>query len=204
MTGWGGAPTTIRGVHIDAWDEVFIRCRRPTVNALVTHVSTWDRWWPGLAVHPAGGAGRYEVTLATGWRSPRRQRLLVTVDRVRPRDKGLEWSVAGDLVGTGEWYHLDEPDGVVVHYLLRGTLQHGDPRRWLSAHRASVRRALTDLKARLEGGRLPGAEPHPALLGAQAEELRIFAEEVARHRAELAALAAPAAAGPAVGTGVQG
>lgn len=135
--------------------------------------------------------GQHRLTLSTGIRPPRHQQLSITVDRVRPRDKGLEFSVTGDIIGTGEWYHLDRPDGVVVHYLLRGTLQRGNPRRWLSAHRASVRRALTGLKDRLEAGRVPGAEPHPLLLAAQAEELRIFAVEVARHREDLAAAAVP-------------
>jgi hypothetical protein len=178
-------------VEIQAWDEVFIRCRRSTVNGLIVHVPGWDRWWPGLSAEPAGD-DRTALTFATPWRLPRRHALVVAVDRVRPRDKGLEFSVSGDLAGTGEWYHLDRPDGVVVHYLLRGELQGararpGPARRWLAAHRASVRAALTDLKARLEQGRVPGAEPDPALRAHQAEELAIFQTELERHEREVAA-----------------
>ncbi|HUG83876.1 MAG TPA: hypothetical protein VMM13_04890, partial [Euzebya sp.] len=60
---------------------------------------------------------------------------------------------------------------------------------WVAAHRRSVRGALTALKTRLEAGRLPGAEPHPLLLATQAEELQIYAQELAAHRARLAASA---------------
>ena len=178
------------GVEVQAWDEVFIRCRRSAVNALIVDVSSWQRWWPGLTSTDLG-QDQTDLVLTRPLRIPRQHRLTLTADRVRPRDKGLEFSVAGDLVGTGEWYHLDRRDGVVVHYLLRGQLQGraarpGPARRWLAAHRASVRAALTGLKARMEGGRVPGAEPDPALLVHQAEELAIFAREVARHRDEVA------------------
>ncbi len=175
----------MRAVHIEAWDEVFIRCRRTSANALVTHVPTWGEWWPGADVATAGD-GEHTLTLATPLRLPRCHRLQITVDRVRPRDKGLEFSVSGDVVGKAEWYHLDRPQGVVVHYLLRGELQKGNTRRWLSAHRASVRSALTVLKRRLEAGRPPGAEPHPDLVAYQAQELAVFAREVAQHEQELA------------------
>lgn len=183
-------------MHIDAWDEVFIRCSRQTANALVVHVPSWAAWWPGVAV-TTRGPGVHQVRIDPPGLRHRAQDLVVTVDRVRPRDKGLEFSVAGQVTGTGEWYHLDEPDGVVVHYLLRGTLARGNPRRWVAAHRASVRAGLTSMKRRLEAGRPPGAEPDPALLATQAEELATFAEEVARHRRELAAAAAAAAQAPA-------
>lgn len=177
-------------MHIDAWDEVFIRCRRQSVNALVIHVPTWPEWWPGTSVDTDTDTGVHHVRMRPSWRTPRPQQLTVTVDRVRPRDKGLQFTVGGDVQGTGEWYHLDHPHGVVVHHLLRGTLQRGSPRRWVAAHRRSVRGALTALKTRLEAGRTPGAEPHPLLLAAQAEELQIYAREIAAHRAELAGAAA--------------
>ena len=88
------------------------------------------------------------------------------------------------MTGSGEWYHLDHPHGVVVHYLLRGTHDGRNPRLWLRRHRTSVRAALTDLKRRMEGGRPPGAEPHPDLLSHQSRELDIFATEVAAHERE--------------------
>jgi hypothetical protein len=172
-------------VDVQAWDEVFIRCTRAAANALVVDVAGWAAWWPGLAATPLDDR-RTEVVLHTPWRAPRRHRLVVTADRVRPRDKGLEMTVAGDVVGTAEWFHLDRGDGVVVNYLLRGRVADGGWRRLLAAHRASVRAALTDAKRRLEAGRLPGTEPEPALLAHQAAELVTFAEEVRRHEQELA------------------
>ena len=123
---------------------------------------------------------------------PARHHLVVTVDRVRPRDKGLEFSVSGDLDGSGEFFHLDGPRGVVVNHLLRGTTSRRLPRIWLAAHRAIVRAGLTSLKDRMEGGLPPGTKPDRALLAHQAEEMRIFAQEVAQDLAERAAMAAAA------------
>lgn len=173
------------GAAIEAWDEVFIRAPRVGANAQVVDPARWAAWWPGCQVRPLG-EGRSEVTFTSRWPVPARQRLVVTVDRVRPRDKGLEFSVDGDVVGSGEWFHLDEPNGVVVHWLLRGECVRRMPRLWLAAHRGIVRAGLTSLKDRLEQGRPAGVEPDPALLAHQAQELAIFAEEVARHEREKA------------------
>lgn len=162
-------------MQILAWDQVFIRCRRATVNRLVSDVPGWDRWWPGSAVRTLTVA---DHLVSLDGRLPRsRQRLVVHVDRVRPRDKGLEFSVRGDVVGTGEWFHLDEPAGVVVHYLLRGDARRLHPRMWVATHRWSVRRGMWGLKRRLEAGRVPGAEPHPQLVAHQRRELAILARE---------------------------
>ncbi|MGI9018408.1 MAG: hypothetical protein ACR2HR_15110 [Euzebya sp.] len=171
-------------MQVEAWDEVFIRCRRERVNGLIVDVANWSLWWPGLQLETTDWG--HQLDFRTRLPLPARQRLGLQVDRVRPRDKGLEFTVSGDVVGTGEWYHLDQPAGVVVHYLLRGELTHGNARRWVAAHRHVVRVGLTALKRRLEGGRPPGAEPHPELLAHQARELAIFAEEVAAHEVKLA------------------
>lgn len=193
---------------VEAWDEVFIRCRRDTVNAVVCDIAGWSTWWPGCDVTPLGG-DRFEVHLRPPPRIPAvasltrrgaaRQELVITVDRIRPRDKGVELSISGDLEGTAEWFHLDGTDGVVVNHLIRGRLTHGNARRWLVAHRAAVRAGMTDLKRRLERGRTPGAEPHPDLLTHQAAELATFAREVAAHEAKLVEAAAEHEAGGRAG-----
>jgi hypothetical protein len=180
-------------VQVQTVDEVFIRCRRDEVNAIVAHVPTWPLWWPGLTATPAEGRAAHVLALRTPWRLPRRHEVEVEVARVRPRDKGVELVVRGDLEGDAEWYHLDRVDGVVVHWVVRGRLRRRDHRRWVAAHRASVRGALISLKARLERGRPPGAEPDPRLLAHQAAELAILAEERAATPPAHATPAAPAA-----------
>lgn len=172
-------------MQIQAWDEVFVRCRRQRANELTIDVATWGQWWPGLSV--TGGESGHDLRFRPTLRFPRAHDLHLDVDRIRPRDKGLEFTVQGDITGTGEWFHLDQPNGVVINYLVRGQAQGLGARKLLRAHRASVRAALTGLKRRLEAGRLPGAEPHPELLVIQQQELIILAREVAAHQAKLAA-----------------
>lgn len=177
---------------VEAWDEVFVRAPRRTVNAVMNDPALWSEWWPGCRLDgPAEGA-RFPLVFTSRWPVPARQRLTVTVDRVRPRDKGVEFSVAGDVTGSGEVFHLDTRRGVVVNYLLRGTTDRPLPRLWVAAHRAVVRAGLTGLKDRLEEGLPPGTEPAPALLAEQAEEIEVFRAEVA---ADLAAKAAAATGG---------
>lgn len=171
--------------QVEIWDQIFIRSRRSTVNALVAEVGGWGAWWPGLTVRRQV-ADRYVLHI-TPPRPHLPQRLWVDIDRIRPRDKGLEFSVWGDVEGTGEWFHLDEPEGVVVHYLLRGHTHKRSATRWTTVHRRFVRNGMNDLKRRLEAGRTPGAEPHPQLITHQARELAIYAREVAAHQADAAA-----------------
>lgn len=181
----------VKPAAVEAWDEVFIRGARASANAEVVDVERWAAWWPGCRVEPLGPRTS-RVVLQALWPVPARQELLVTVDRVRPRDKGVELTIAGDVEGTAEWFHLDEPNGVVVHWLLRGTCRRPLPRLWLAAHRGIARAGLTSLKDRLEAGRPAGAEPDPVLLAHQRQELAVFAEEVARHEREKAAATADA------------
>lgn len=176
-------------LSIEAWDEVFVRNTRVAANAMVVDPAVWGRWWPGCTVAQVG-QDVFDVRWRILFPTPAVHRLRITVDRVRPRDKGLEFSITGDLVGDGEWFGLDHPRGVVVNHLVRGEVHRRAPRVWLASHRAIVRTGLTSLKDRLEGGLPPGVEPDPTLLAHQEVELAIFAEEVARHEAKLAAAAA--------------
>ncbi|HUG85198.1 MAG TPA: hypothetical protein VMM13_11575, partial [Euzebya sp.] len=77
-------------MHIAAWDEVFIRCRRQSVNALIIDVPSWQQWWPGTSVDTDPHTGVHHLRMRSSVPWPRSQRLTVTVDRIRPRDKGLE------------------------------------------------------------------------------------------------------------------
>lgn len=182
------------GAHVEAWDEVFIRSTRQRANALVVDPVRWAAWWPGCAVEVVD-----DGVVDVRWRQlapiPARHHLRVIVDRVRPRDKGLEFSLEGDVTGSGEWFHLDTRRGVVANHLLRGECASRTPRLWLSAHRAITRAGLTGMKDRLEAGLWPGTEPAPALLAHQAQELEVFAREVAAHEAEQAAARAEAQEG---------
>lgn len=95
--------------------------------------------------------------------------------------------MTGDLVGEAEWYYLDEPTGVIVNHLLRVHAPDRGGERLVSIYRRSVRAALRELKARLEGDRAPGEEPDPQLLHDQAEAAAEFRRGVEAHRAKVAA-----------------
>lgn len=150
--------------RIQAWDSAFVRARRIDVHPLVRDVGGYGRWWPGADSHAAAGGVALTLRPPGRWRRP--QRFLVTVARDRP-GKGLVLDCTGDLTGTAEWYYLDEPAGVVVHYLLNADVADRGWRRRLGDHRASVRQALHSLKDLLEAGREPGAEPDSDLLAHQ-------------------------------------
>ena len=151
-------------MHIEAWDTVFVRARRADVHPVLRDLAGYERWWPGLRSTVVGEAVRLRH------RPPRLLRGAHTVElqitRERP-DRGLRLACRGDLVGEAERFDLDEVDGVTLHHLLRVDAWRR-PQALLAAHRASVRAALTTLKDRLEQGRLPGAEPEPALVAHQA------------------------------------
>lgn len=176
---------------VEAWDEVFIRTTRPRVNDAVVDPTAWTAWWPRTTATSAG-AGGVDLMIRPMWPIPQVHHLRVEVKRVRPRDKGVELHIDGDVSGSAEFFHLDETDGVVVNWLLRAESTQPDwrARWWLAAHRGWVRRGLTDLKRRLERGRVPGAEPHPDLLAHQTLERQVFAAENAVLAAEKAVAAA--------------
>lgn len=175
---------------IEAWDTVFVRCPRDAVHQLCAHVPTWPCWWPGLEVDTLDGVHHLllrppvpallELVGVGGVRPGRPLHLELRVDTIRPAAKGLRFSLAGDLRGEGEWFYLDERAGVTVHHLVKGEVPDRRARRVTATLRASVRGALTELKDRLEAGRVPGAEPDPRLLAHQEAALAAYAAELER------------------------
>lgn len=160
-------------MDVQAWDSVFVRARRVDVHPVVADLAGWQRWWPGLRSVTDGDVT--SVTLRPPGLVPRRQRFAARVTKDRAaRSLGVDLRYTGDITGEAELYYLDEPTGTVVHYLLRAAVAEHRWRRVLADHRASVRHALEALKERFEVGRLPGEEPDPALLAAQAEAIREF------------------------------
>lgn len=166
-------------MEVQAWDSVFVRARRADVHQILRDPSTYGGWWPGLTVEPVS-----DGALALRHRPPGRllgsHAVTLTVTKERP-ELGVNLAYAGDLDGAAEWYYLDEVDGTVVHYLLRARAVRRRPRALLGDHRASVRAALHALKDRLEGPRMPGAEPDTGLLSDQREAAVRFKAGVEAH-----------------------
>lgn len=165
-------------MRIEAWDSAFVRARRADVHPVLVDVAGYGRWWPGVDTRPVGR--RVAVTLRPPGIARSRQRFTVETTKTRP-DKGVRMRYAGDLEGHAEWYYLDEPAGTVVHYVLTVEVADRGWRRRLADHRAAVRHALHTLKDRLEGGRVPGAEPDPDLLADQRQALAEFQAAVDEH-----------------------
>lgn len=133
---------------IDVIDETFVVAPAAQVAAALKDPARHREWWPGL-------------------------RLSVYDDR---GDKGVRWTLSGDLVGSSEFWLEPFRDGIVVHYYLRAdpTVKGsstkpvtGDPARlWRPAmktadrHRRRLKVDLNRLKDELEGGRAAG---EPAL-----------------------------------------
>lgn len=164
---------------VSAWDSVFVRARRRDVHPVLADVARYGDWWPGATSVGGGGAVRLVLmppTLAARLQG-RTQALDVRVAKVR-RDLGVDLAYAGTLEGTGEWYYLDEPTGTVVHYLVSARVADRGWRRTLAEHRAVVRAGLRELKDRLEGRRVTGAEPGADLLADQREAAAAFAAGV--------------------------
>ncbi|HWB71713.1 MAG TPA: hypothetical protein VG452_05805 [Egibacteraceae bacterium] len=149
---------------VQAWDSGFVRARRRDVHPFLRDVAGYERWWPGVATRPDGDAVALTLRPPGLRRRPQRLRARQAAERA---DRGVNLAYRGDLEGEAEWYYLDEPAGVVVHYLLRAHTRPRGARRRLRDHRAAVRVALDALKDRLEAGRVPGAEPDPRLLADQ-------------------------------------
>lgn len=171
-------------MHVETWDSVFVRARRADVHPVLRAVGSYPSWWPGLraAARPTGAVLRHDPPGLRGGAHT------VDVTVVKDRtDLGVDFAFGGDIVGKAEWYYLDEVDGTVVHYLLRGEVADRGGRRLLAAHRASVRAALDVLKDRLEGARVPGSEPDPALLTDQREAMAAFQAGVEAFAAKQAA-----------------
>lgn len=152
-------------MEISAWDSAFVRARRRDVHPLLADPAGYGSWWPGArsAVRGAAVALTLRPPTLRGRLGLRDQRLRAVTRKVRP-DLGIDLDYTGSLSGTAEWYYLDEPAGVVVSYVLRARVADRGWRAVLGDHRAAVRAALDELKDRLEGARVPGAEPDPRLL----------------------------------------
>ncbi len=127
-------------------DETFVVADRQDVAAALHEPAVWQSWWPDL-------------------------NLVVAKDR---GIDGLQFSITGALVGTGELWLEPFGDGVIVHVFLRAdpTVPGSDTEVaelglravWREArHRAwQTKRGMGLLKDRLEGDRRAG-EPRPDL-----------------------------------------
>jgi hypothetical protein len=171
-------------MHIEAWDSVFVRARRADVHPILRDVGGYGLWWPGLQATRLGERVRLRHDAPGFLRGVHTVEVAVAKDR---SDLGIDLRLTGDIEGAAEWYYLDEVDGTTVHHVLRAETADGGWRRRLAAHRASVRAALDELKDRLEGSRIPGTEPDPALLADQVRAMAAFqagVEAFARKQAE--------------------
>jgi len=181
-------------MRVEAWDQVFIRARRADVHPLVRDPALYGRWWPGAA-SAAGSEGTTLLRLRPPTLGARIARctheIAVTVVKDR-KDLGVDLAYRGTLAGTAEWYYLDETAGTVVHYVVHAEVADRAWRRALAEHRACVRAALQELKDRLEGARIPGAEPDPGLLADQEAARAAFQAGVEAWAAKQAALKAQA------------
>lgn len=148
-------------------DTVFIRARRRDVHPLLADVARYGAWWPGMRSRAIGDDAVLLV------RPPRPRwapgyRVVIRITEERP-DRGLRLRYLGRLDGEAEWYYLDEPNGVLVHHLLRSEA----PTRRVTAHRMVVHAGLNRLKDGLEAGRPPGREPDPRLVADQRSASRV-------------------------------
>ena len=114
-------------------DQTFVAAPPAAIAAVVGDPRRWRAWFPRLAV-------------------------TVTDDR---GDKGVRWSVAGELVGTMEVWLEPSLDGAILHYFL-----HAEPTdRTVSApaldraRRVAGKAMSFEIKAMLEAGRAPGEPP---------------------------------------------
>lgn len=171
-------------MQVQTVDAVFIRASRSRIHAVVADAAGWGGWWPRLTVH-AAGAGRSHVTLHAPGRWRRPQRWTLEVVKVRP-DLGIHLRYTGHVAGEAEFYYLDERAGTVVAYALRGAVPDVRWRSTVRDHRAGVRAGLEALKRRLEGDRVPGAEPDAVLLREQRRARAAFDQRVVASQRTLA------------------
>jgi hypothetical protein len=142
---------------VDLIDETFVAASPAPVAARVADPLQWRRWWP-------------------------RRRLEVFMDR---GERGIRWSITGDLVGSAEIWLEPVLDGTLVHYFVRaeppgsaakGGLGAGQGRRGAQLRAREARawkQHVWALKDALEAGRRPGepvtapaAGPTPAVKSA--------------------------------------
>ncbi len=142
---------------VDLIDETFVAAPPEVVAAHVADPTQWRRWWP---------ARRLEVFMDRG-------------------ERGIRWSITGDLVGSAEIWLEPVLDGTLVHYFVRaeppGGAAEGGPAADQGRRGARLRareaqrwkRQVWALKDALESGRRPGepvagpaAGPTPAVKSA--------------------------------------
>jgi hypothetical protein len=126
---------------VDLIDETFVAASPARVAARVADPAQWRAWWPN-------------------------RRLEVFMDR---GERGIRWSITGDLVGSAEIWLEPVLDGTLVHYFVRAEPPDGAPKggsataqgRRGARLRAREARAWKlhawALKDDLESGRQPGA-----------------------------------------------
>jgi hypothetical protein len=171
-------------MRIEAWDHGFVRAHRRDIHRVLADVAAYGAWWPG--VHSRALGSSYELVLRAPVGLRRRRRLLLTVTKDRP-GLGLRFDLGGDIEGSGEWFYLDEPNGVMVHALLKGSPAGRGASTMLRDYRWCVRSAFHTLKDLLEGDRLAGDEPDPAFLQRQEAAIREFRAGVEAHERRIAA-----------------
>jgi hypothetical protein len=76
---------------VDIHDETFVAVRAPALRARIVEAGLLGRWFPGL-------------------------RTRVFMDR---GDKGVRWSVSGELDGSLEVWLENVPRGTLVHWFVR-------------------------------------------------------------------------------------
>lgn len=112
---------------VDVVSESFLRVPPAVVAEHFRRPQTWSRWWPRL-------------------------QLTVFMDR---GDKGLRWSVTGELVGSCEVWTEAWHDGTVLHHYLRAEPVRPVRARRLRALRERYARSFASrafgLKDALEG-----------------------------------------------------
>jgi hypothetical protein len=114
----------VRDPRIDIVDETFIRAAPEVVRHSLDDETWTAQIWP-------------HVTRAV----------------LRDRGvKGVRWSVSGQVVGEMEVWLEPFRDGVVVHHYVRGTRGARAPRDVATRHTLRWKRAVHELKDRLEGG----------------------------------------------------
>ena len=114
----------MRDPRIDIVDETFIRAAPQAVRDSLDDQTWTAQIWPHL-------------------------------DRAVTRDrgvKGVRWSVTGQVVGEMEVWLEPFRDGVVVHHYVRGTRGPRAPRDVAGRHTLRWKRAVHELKDRLEAG----------------------------------------------------
>ncbi|MPZ88350.1 MAG: hypothetical protein GEU81_09795 [Nitriliruptorales bacterium] len=162
-------------MDIESWDSVFVRARRRDVHPVLRDPVTYGQWWPGVGSEPAKGGARLILSPPRLGARALLRRQPIDVRIVKDRTNlGIDLHYRGALEGAAEWFYLDEPTGITVHYLLRARVPDRGWRRTLADHRAVVRAALHELKDRFEGDRTPGAEPDAQLLDDQRAAIAEF------------------------------